>query len=534
MTKKVIIVDSLAEDAVSLLASTEGLVVEDVHGADLQGKLAAARDANAIVVRSATKIDGAFLSECQHLQIVVRAGVGVDNIDVPEATRRGVVVENVPEGNIRSAAEHTIAMLLAVCRRIPQSSMRMKEGGWDRSAFVGTEFLDKTLGVVGLGKIGRQVLQMATCLGMQTIGFDPFISKQVAEDLGLDLFEDLGELSKRADFLTIHVPLSPQTRGLVSSEVLREARPGIIVVNCARGGIIDEDALLAGLDSGVVAGAAIDVFEQEPPGLTPLVQHPKVVTTPHLGASTREAQQSVAISAARQVVDFLAHGRLTSPVNTVVLDADLKAHAAPYAELAFRLGHLQSQLLEGNPQRLRVAFYGDSFDGDVQSYIASGVVAGFLHDRSARPVNAVNARHLAADMGITVELSNEGKSRYFHRLVKVTVVDSTGRREVGGTIRGQRGLRLVTLDDYQFDAVLEGNLLLVRNEDRPGMIAVISHELAAKNVNISYMSLGRDRSGGTAVALVNLDDPIPDEIAGAVERCDGVLWARLAKLSQRS
>ncbi len=528
--KKVLIVDELSSDALDVLSAAENVEVVDVHGADLEAKTAAARDVDAIIVRSGTKIDAPFLRACKRLRIVVRAGVGVDNIDVTEATRRGVVVENVPEGNTRSAAEHAIAMLLSLCRQIPQAAARLREGGWDRSTFIGKEVLGKSLGIVGLGKIGRQVHHMATSLGMKTVGFDPFISPAIAEEIGIALVPSVEELVKGVDFLTLHVPRSAETRNLVSRAVLAAARPGMLIVNCARGGVLDEAALLDALRDGTIGGAALDVFETEPPGLTELIKHPRVIATPHLGASTREAQQNVATSAARQIVEFLETGRLTSPVNTVVLDPELRERVAPYSRLAECLGQLQSQLLEGNPTKIRVRFFGDALDSEIQRHLSSAVLCGFLGERAAQPVNSVNAHHLASDMGLIVEESSEGRSRYFHQMIKVQVFAGGAVREVGGSIRGQRGLRLVSLDDYQFDAVLEGLLLLVRNEDRPGMIGVLGRALAEKNVNISYMSLGRDRSGGTAVALLNLDPPVPDSIPADLEKLEGILWARLARL----
>jgi D-3-phosphoglycerate dehydrogenase len=264
--------------------------------------------------------------------------------------------------------------------------------------------------------------------------------------------------------------------------------------------------------------------------MSKLLRHPRVIATPHLGASTQEAQQNVAIAAAEQIVDYFVHRKLTSPVNAVSLDPKLREEVQPYFDLALHLGLLQAQLLEGNPSRIRMRFFGDALDKDLQRYLTAAALSGFLQDRLAQPVNAINAHHLASEMGLVVEESNEGKSRYFHRMLKVEVTDSSRSREVGGTIRGQRGLRLVSLDDYHFDAVLEGRLLMIKNEDRPGMIGVIGQCLASNNVNISYMSLGRDRSGGTAIALLNLDEPVPAGIAPTVESLPGVLWSRLVRL----
>ncbi|MBI4584237.1 MAG: phosphoglycerate dehydrogenase [Planctomycetes bacterium] len=536
MTRKkcLFIADPLSPEALAILEKQSAVQVENQPGLELDEKLKHVKKAHGLIVRSETKVDAKFLASCDHLEIIVRAGVGVDNIDVAAATRKGVVVQNVPEGNVRSAAEHTIGMLVSLARNIPQACTSMREGKWERSKYVGTELQGKVLGVVGLGKIGRQVIQMATGLGMKAIGFDPFVSPKVAEDLGVQMAPSMGDLLSMVDFVTIHVPLVPETRNLLSKEVLSKAKPGLRLINCARGGIVDEAALLEALESGSIGGAAIDVFAKEPPEMSDLIKHPKVICTPHLGASTKEAQKNVAIAAARQIVDYFVHGKLSSPVNTLSLEPELRDEVKPYYDLAYGLGLLQAQILESNPARIRIGFYGDLFDSKIQRYLSSAALCGFIKDRSAQPVNPVNAHHLASEMGLVVEEASEGKSKYFHQLVKIGVEDTAGKRELGGTIRGQKGLRLVSLDDYHFDAVLEGRLLLVKNKDKPGMIGVIGNVLASHQVNISYMSLGRDRSGGTAIALLNLDDPVPPEVVNDLEKQEGILWARLVLLPLES
>jgi D-3-phosphoglycerate dehydrogenase len=434
---------------------------------------------------------------------------------------------------VRSAAEHTIALILALARNVPQANASMKEGKWERGKFLGTEVRGKVLGVIGLGKIGRHVVQMANGLGFKILAHDPFVAPRMAEDLNVELVGDLGELASQVDFLSVHVPSTPETRALIGEEILARAKPGLRVINCARGGIVDEQALLKALDDGRVAAAALDVFATEPPGATPLVGHPRVIVTPHLGASTREAQESVAIGAAEQVIDYLLHKKLHSPVNAVVLDPELTEGMQPYRELALRLGRLQAHLLEGNPIRIVIKYFGDLFDPKVQSYIANSVIEGFIARRAAQPVNVINARALAKEQGLAVEERSEGKSRYFVNLLRVEVTDGVGSREVGGAIRGRSGLRLVSLGTYQFDAVLEGNMLIIANRDQPGMIGVLGNVLASHRINISYMCLGRDKTGGTALSVVNVDEPATPAVLEDLRSREGILWAKAAGVEER-
>ena len=528
--KTVFIADPISEEAIGILRNEPSISVDARPGLTLPEKLEAARRCAGLIVRSETKVDEAFLKHCEKLEIVVRAGVGVDNIDLPAATRKGVIVQNIPDGNVRSAAEHSVALLMALARNLPQGHLGMKAGKWERSKLVGVELQGKTLVVVGLGKIGRQVVRMAAGLGMKVVGFDPFIAPTIAGELGIDLAQTIGDAVARADFLSVHVPLSKETRGIVGREALAAARPGIRIVNCARGGVVDEAALVEALNSGKVAGAAVDVFEKEPPGMTPLVEHPKVIVTPHLGASTREAQENVALAAAQQLVDYFRSGKLSFPVNAVSIPPEVQEGFLPYRELAFQLGVLQAQFLEGNPAKISVRFWGDRFDAKIRSYLTSSVLCGFLKNRSAQPVNPINAFHLASEMGLAVEEAHEGKSRYFHDMIRVRVESSASAHDVGGTIRGQKGLRLVSLDDYQFDAVLEGRLMLVSNQDRPGMIGVIGNLLGSFQVNISNMTLGRDRTGGTAIAILNIDNAIDERAVEELRRQAGILWVKVVEL----
>lgn len=523
--KKVFIADKISEDALRILREVP-IDVDYRPGLPPQEKKAALATANALIVRSETKVTKDLLEGVESLALIVRAGVGVDNIDVEAATRRGIVVQNIPDGNVRSAAEHTIALMLALARNVPQGAATMKEGKWERSKLMGVEVRGKTLGIVGLGKIGRHVAQMAAGLGFQVLGHDPYVAPRLAEELNVELVGDLGQLMERVDFLTVHVPSTAATKKLIGEDMIARAKTGIRIINCARGGIIDEAALVKALDANKVAAAAIDVFETEPPGLTPLVAHPRVICTPHLGASTREAQENVAIAAANQVIDFLLHRKLHSPVNAIALDPELGERMRPYRELALRLGRLQAQLLEGNPIRIAIKYQGDLFEQRVQGYVTNCVLEGFLERRSVQPVNVINAKALAEEQGLAVEESAEGRSRYFANMLKVEVEDGAGKRNVGGTIRGRGGLRVVSLDNYQFDAVLEGHILITANRDRPGMIGVIGNVLASEQVNISNMSLGRDRTGGTAISLLNLDEPVTQAAIERLRSSDGILWVK--------
>ncbi len=528
--KILFIADPLSDDALSILNGEDCVQLENQPGLPEEEKLKLANKAHGIIVRSQTTITKEFLEVCDHLQIIVRAGVGVDNIDVEAATRKGVVVQNIPEGNTRSAAEHAVAMMMSLARNVPQAHKSLQEGKWDRKTYVGTELQGKTLGIVGLGKIGRHVLNMATGLGMKIMGFDPFISPQLAQEMGLSLAESVADLAAEVDFLSIHVPKSPETANLIDAELLSKAKKGLRLVNCARGGIVDEKALFDALEDGTVAGAALDVFEKEPPEFTDLILHPKVVCTPHLGASTKEAQQNVAIAACEQMLAFFKEGKLVSPINSLNLEPAIVEEIRPYHDLAYRLGVLHSQVSEGNPVRVRVEFFGDLFDNQLRPYLTSVVLSGFMKDRSSQEVNTINAHHLATEMGVVVEETAEGKSKYFHQMIRVHVESAKSSRSFGGTIRGQKGLRLVSLDDYHFDAVLEGSLLLIQNKDQPGMIGVVGGILSANEVNISYMSLGRDQSGGTAVALLNLDEPVSDKALEDLRSTDGILWAQQTHL----
>ncbi|MBN1441065.1 MAG: phosphoglycerate dehydrogenase [Planctomycetes bacterium] len=528
--KLVFIPDKLNEDALQILRESGQIEIDYRPGLPLQEKLKAAEKASAVIVRSATKVDKQFLDAAPSLELVVRAGVGVDNVDVDHATRRGVAVQNIPEGNVRSAAEHTIGLILALCRNIPQAHVSLRSGEWERSKYVGVEVQGKTLGVVGLGKIGRHVVKMAQGLGFKVLGHDPYVSQHLAEEMGIELTDSIDDLAGEVDVLTVHVPKGAGTMGLIGRSVFSKIRPGCRLINCARGGIVDEDALIEALDSGRLAGAAVDVFSSEPPTDRRLVEHPKVVVTPHLGASTREAQENVALAAAHLVVDYLLHGKLHTPVNAVILDPEVREKLEPYGQLAYHLGQIHAQLLEGQPERIVIKYFGPDFDEKAQSYITAAVLKGFMEDRSVQPVNQVNARVIAQDQGLAVEERSEGSGRYFANMLKVELVDSHSSREVGGARRGRRGLRLVSLDAYQFDAVLEGTLLISANIDRPGMIEVIGHVVASHRINVSYMSLGRDKTGGTAIALLNLDSDPPAEVVGDLEACEGILWARVIRL----
>jgi len=533
LSKTLYIADELSPDALSYLEDYPDITVDYRPGLPIEEKLQAVSKAHALIIRSATTADEAFLEAADHLEVIVRAGVGVDNVDLDTATRKGIVVQNVPDGNTRSAAEHTIALIMAMARHVPQAQAALQAGDdWkaSRKKYVGTEVLGKKLGVIGLGKIGRHVADMAAGLGFQILAFDPFLSEQMAEELGVELIADLGELASKSDFLTVHVPKSDKTKALIDADVLAQAKPGLRVINCARGGIVDEKALLAAIEAGTIAGAAVDVFENEPPQDRSLIEHPNIVCTPHLGASTREAQENVAIASSKMVVDYLLNRKLHAPVNAVALDPDLRDRMEPYGELAKRLGRVHAQLLEGQPKRISVRYFGDAFDeSKVQGFVSSAVLIGFLEGQSADTPNTVNARTLARELGVTVEESSEGASKYFANMIRVEVEDSEGTREVGGAIRGLKGMRLVALDNYQFDAVLEGPMLISSNEDKPGRIAALGQALADEQVNISSMSLGRDCKDGTAISLVNLDAPDSEAVErarAAVESKDGFQWCR--------
>src|ERR1051326_3501543 len=524
---KVLITDAVDPQCIEILKQ-EGLEVDYAVGGTPDQIRERISSADALIVRSSTQVTAELLEAGKLLKVVGRAGGGGDNIDGDTATRRGIVVMNTPGGNTVSTAEHTISMMLALARNIPQASQSVKEGKWDRKTYVGTEVQGKTLGVIGLGKVGAEVARRAACLGMKVLAFDPAQSKEFATKIGAELV-GFTDVLKGSDFVSVHSPLLPETKGLIGEHALQQCKLGVRIINCARGGIVDEQALLKALEAGKVAGAALDVFEKEPPVDSPLVSHPKVIVTPHLGASTDEAQEEVAIQIAHQVADAL-HGRdISGSVNADIVRIAMQTGASSYLYLAGKLGQLLSQLKEGNLRSIVISVYGKVLR-DALPAVSAAVLKGVFEKVLVEPVNLLNAPMIARERGISVQLRQSDEHGLYMHVLSVEYQTEKEQRQFSGTVFGADDARIVGIDEFHFEIKPEGNLLLYHNIDRPGMLASVSSILAKSNINIGGLSLGRLGPGKKALTVVSVDTKIPHPVPAQISRLDGVSDVKNANL----
>jgi D-3-phosphoglycerate dehydrogenase / 2-oxoglutarate reductase len=473
-----------------------------------------------LAVRSSTRVTAPMLDAAlPRLKVVGRAGIGVDTIDVPAASARGVVVMNTPFGNSITTAEHAIAMIFALAREIPQADQSTQAGRWEKNRFMGVELSGKTLGLIGCGNIGSIVADRAHGLKMKVIAYDPFLSPERALELGVEKVE-LDELLARADFITLHTPLTDQTRGILSREALAKTKKGVRIVNCARGGLIDELALKEALESGQVAGAALDVFSQEPAKDNPLFGTPGLICTPHLGASTSEAQVNVAIQIAEQMSDYLLLGGITNAVNMPSLSAEEAPRLRPYMKLAEQLGRLVGQVVGTEVRSVAVEVEGAAAELNIKP-ITGAVLAGLMGTYSDT-VNMVNAPFLAKERGLDVTEIRHDREGDYHTLLAVTVGTGDGERRVAGTLFGNRAPRLVDIFGVEVEAELTPRMIYIVNTDAPGFIGALGTSLGQAGINIATFNLGRRKAGGEAVALVAVDDPVSAEITDELRRLPGV------------
>jgi D-3-phosphoglycerate dehydrogenase len=513
---RVLISDKLESPGLDLLRQA-GVELDERHGLTGDALKEAVRAADGVIVRSGTKITAELLENPGKLRAVVRAGVGVDNIDVAAATRRGIVVMNTPGGNTVSTAEHTITMLMAVARMIPAADASMHQGKWERGKFVGTQLAGKTIGIIGLGRIGREVARRAAGLDMKVLGFDPFLSPDKAAQLGIEATSELGQLLPRCDFITVHTPLTDETRDLIGAKQLALLPRGARVLNCARGGIINEAALAEALQSGHLAGAALDVFVQEPPPADhPLLKLPNVVVTPHLGASTAEAQLSVAREAAQLLVDYLTRGIVGFAVNMAAVDRTELEELRLYVDMARRLGLLHAQMCNGAIQRAELSYRGEVARRSTK-LVTAAFTAGLLEYRLDQNVNIVNAELLARERGIEIVEQHSPKKGDFSTLIQTEVTTDKKRYNAAATVFGNQYLRLVQLGPYHLDTFMDGIMLIFTHRDVPGMIGYIGTIFGKHNVNIAQMTVGRQAAGGEAIGVLNLDG-LPSEEALAEVR----------------
>ena len=529
---KILITDKLGPAGLKLLEETPGIEPVVKSGLTPEEVREALRDVDGIIIRSGTRLTPEILAGQPRLKVIVRAGVGVDNIDLPAATREGIVVMNTPAGNTTSTAEHTIAMLMALSRNIGPAAASMKDGRWDRKAFTGTQLSGKTLGVVGLGRIGVSVAQRAMGLEMKIVGFDPFMSEERAAKLGIELYRDIDELVVRADFITVHTPLTDETRGILNAARMQKMKPGVRIINCARGGIVDESDLADAIEAGHVAGAALDVFTAEPPTDRRLVELPQVLATPHLGASTDEAQELVALEAAEIISGYLLRNEIRYAVNMAPISAAEMEDMRHYLDLSYRLGLLLAQQISGQSlNSANIQFRGDAADKKTKM-LTSAFAAGLLATALDDTVNIVNATAIAHERGIEVTETSCTEPGNFSSMVACTVTTNAGEFQAAGTIFGRQFLRLVRLGSYHMEAFLDGLLLIYRHRDVPGLIGAIGTVFGRHGVNIASMALGRAQKtpGGDSVAVLNLDSEPSDAALEEVAQHPEVTGVRLIRL----
>jgi D-3-phosphoglycerate dehydrogenase len=524
---KVLVSDALAPQGLEVLQQASGLEVIDKPGISPGELLEAIRDVDGLVIRSGTKVSADVIEAAESLRVIGRAGIGVDNIDVASATARGIAVLNTPEGNSVTTAEHAIALLVSLARHIVQATASMKAGKWEKKKFQGMELFNRTLGVVGLGNIGRIVANRAQGLGMKVIAYDPPIAHEAAAKLGVELVT-LKELFSRSDAITVHVPKTKETTGMLNRSAFEAVKPGVLLVNAARGGIIDEDDLLEALDSGKVGGAALDVFVEEPPPADhPLLRHDKVICTPHLGASTEQAQVNVSIAVAEQVRDYLLEGVVRNAINVPSVSPELLEEMGPYLVLAEKLGRFHGQLSAGAIEQVEVEYAGEVAELYVAP-ITIAVLKGLLEQVSER-VNLVNAPVIAQERGIKVIESKVSYPQDFASCITVRVKGTVDRLIAGAVFHGGQP-RIVRIDDFMLEAIPEGPTLLLQNHDEPGVVGLVGSVLGECGINISRMQLALVAERKEAAMLINIGAPVGDDVLRKLRSLPHMITAQLVEL----
>ena len=526
MTKpKVLISDKMDPNAAAIFRE-RGCEVDEITGLSPEELIKIIGKYDGLAIRSSTKVTPAILDACDNLKVIGRAGIGVDNVDIPAASAKGVVVMNTPFGNSITTAEHAIALMFALAREIPEANAQTQAGLWPKNGFMGVEVTGKTLGLIGAGNIGSIVATRALGLRMKVVAFDPFLTPERAIEMGVEK-ADLNTLLAKADFITLHTPLTDQTRNILSRENLAKAKKGVRIINCARGGLIDEAALKDALDSGQVAGAALDVFAVEPAKDSPLFGTPNFICTPHLGASTTEAQVNVALQVAEQMADYLVNGGVTNALNMPSLSAEEAPKLKPYMALAEKLGSLVGQLAHDNLTQISIEVEGAAAQLNIKP-ITGAVLAGLMR-RYSDTVNMVNAPFLAKERGLDVREIRHDREGVYHTLIRVTVATSQGDRSVAGTLFNNTTPRLVDMFGINIEADLDGHMLYIVNEDAPGFIGSIGTLLGQNGLNIGTFHLGRRTAGGEAVLLLSMDHAIPEPVLWDACKLAGVKTVKALK-----
>jgi D-3-phosphoglycerate dehydrogenase / 2-oxoglutarate reductase len=521
---KVLISDALSPAAVQIFKD-RGIEVEfqPALGKDKEKLAAVVGNYDGLAIRSATRVTSKVLEQARSLKVIGRAGIGVDNVDIPAATARGIIVMNTPFGNSITTAEHAISLMLALARQIPEADASTRAGKWEKNKFMGVEIFGKTLGVVGCGNIGSIVADRATGLRMKVVAFDPFLSQERADDLGVEKVE-IDELFRRADFITLHTPLTDKTRNIINAGAIKNMKKGVRIINCARGGLVDEAALYEALKSGQVAGAAFDVFVTEPATENPLFHLPNVVCTPHLGAATSEAQENVALQIAEQMSDYLLRGAITNAINFPSISAEEAPKLKPFIALAEKLGSFAGQLTETGISKVQLAYEGAVAQMNTKA-LTSAALAGLLRPMLG-DVNVVSAPMVAKERGIVVEEVTREMPEDYESLITVTVTTERQTRHVSGTVFADGRPRIVNIKGIRMDAEFGPSMIYITNLDKPGFIGKFSSTLGEAGINIATFHVGRDAPGGNAVALIEIDGTLPEAVLAKVRALPQVQQAK--------
>jgi D-3-phosphoglycerate dehydrogenase len=525
---KILVSDPLAQEGIKIFEDNKDFTV------DMKPKLPPdelkkiIKDYDALIVRSATKVTADIISSAKKLRIIGRAGVGIDNVDVNAASKKGIIVMNAPTGNTISAAEHTMSLMLALSRNIAQACTSMREGKWDRKKFMGTELYNKTLGIVGLGRIGAEVAKRAASFKMKVLCHDPYLSEEKARKMDIEL-ANFKTVLKQSDYITVHTPLTSETKHFISKGEFKIMKNGVRVINCARGGIVDEKALDEALESGKVAGAALDVYEKEPPTDSPLLKRQNVIATPHLGASTEEAQVNVAIDIAESVRDAMLDKGVRNAINVPSVDSETLKNLQPYLNLAEKIGLLQTQLAEGNIHRVKVKYVGDVTGYDVTP-ITMAIVKGLLSPILHETINYMNALLIAKSRGIEVAESKTSEIMDFANAIAVTVETNKGKNLVMGSLFTKSDPRIIRINNFYVDLVPKGHLVYISNRDLPGVVGAIGTILGKNKINIAGMTFGRIKPGGDAITVLNIDNKPDPEIMSKLRKTKNINDVKAMKL----
>jgi D-3-phosphoglycerate dehydrogenase len=517
---KVLVSDNISPKGVEILKKA-GLEVDVKTGMKPDELRACIAEYSGLVIRSATRVTADIIEAATNLRVIGRAGSGLDNVDKAAATKKGIVVMNTPGGNTVTTAEHAIAMLFAVARLIPQANASMKAGKWEKKKFMGVELFNKTLGIVGLGAIGGQVAKKAQGLEMNVIAYDPFLSEERAQDMGIRKVS-LDEIFRESDFITIHTPMTPETKNLINTQTIAKMKNGVRIINCARGGIVNEQDLYEGLKSGKVAAAALDVFEKEPPENNPLLSLDNLICTPHLGASTEEAQENVALAVAEQIADYLVHGTIRHAVNFPSIPSDQLPRLQPYITLAEKLGSFSCQIFEGGATEITVEYLGDAATIN-SAPVTIAALKGYLSPILLETVNFVNAPLIAKERGIEVKETKSGDAGDYLSMIALRIKAKGKESYVAGTLFSKKDPRVILIDTFKVEIVPDGELLLIYNNDKPGVIGNIGTIMGKNNINIARMHFGREAAGGMAISVVSLDVKPRTEVIEQVKGLPNVL-----------